>query len=74
MAKGYHNIEERKIKTVYPAAKYRGWDSAGRFYYVGKGGARGDLWWARERTESSDWKQFYGATLAEISAKLEAQK
>ena len=68
----YHNIERRQhAATQYPAAKYCGWDAAGRFHYIGKGKARGNLWWAVAR--EGDNTAMFGETLREISEKLAAK-
>lgn len=66
----YHNIEKRThAATQYPAAKYRGWDASGRFWYVGKGKVRGNLWWATLR---DDGCTVFGETLRDISNTLAA--
>ena len=69
----YHNIEKREhAVTRFPAARYRGWDASGRFWFVGKGGVRGSLWWAscRDAVETT----IFGETLGEISERLAATK
>ncbi len=66
----YPNIEKRAFypSTNCPKASYCGWNNAGDFYYVGKGGMRGNLWWAYGRDKVT--LTIYGKTLREISEKL----
>lgn len=65
----YHNIEKRlHAVTQMPEATHRGWDAAGKFWFVGRGGKRGNLWWAVCRDQFCP--NIYGATLREISSKL----
>jgi len=64
----YHNIEKRMhAKTIRHDATYRGWDASGRFWFVGKGGLRGGLWWADLRDGNA---RIFGRTLREISETL----
>lgn len=64
----YHNIERRIHRQHRLDAAYRGWDASGRFWFVGKGGQRGSLWWANIRDDTDP--TIYGATLREISELL----
>ena len=69
----YHNVEKRsKHPTTFPSATYRGWDGRGRLHFIGKGGARGQLWWAQDREK--DLETLFGTTLREISEKLAVRK
>ena len=65
----YHNVEKRPFRQHRFDATYRGWDASGRFWFVGKGGKRGSLWWADLRDGGLN-SRLYGNTLREISEAL----
>ncbi len=66
-----HNIERRLHATTQRRdARYRGWDASGRFWYIAK---VGKSWSAtiRDYDPADPVSTIRGATLREISAKLE---
>lgn len=61
------NIERRAHRGSHPNARYRGWDGAGRFYWIsGQSGA----WRASPRDEGG--QPAYAPTLDALSSKLSA--
>jgi hypothetical protein len=61
------NIERRIYRHGYQSAPYRGWDSAGRFYFIaGRNGA----WRAVPREQREELGTLHAPTLERMSTLL----